>query len=835
MNQNKLDIKTIEEYVKQTGRKVRVLWLSDTPTCATGFAQVAKNILRVLNQTGLFEFDVVGINYDGTPHDLPYKIHPALNALKMQNQGYNDLYGRQELLDMLGSGQYDLFFTLQDTFIIEPMVKAIGETSKQMPVENKFKTMFYFPIDAVPKESWIKECVSKFDYPIAYTNYAYEECIKKDKELANRLKVIYHGTNIDDFKPITELDGQTVKQIRDKFFLKENRDKFIFMNLNRNQPRKDMVRTMKAFSILHKERPDTFLYLHCQAIDAGGNLFELDKQFCLRIAKDWSCPNPQHFQANQGYPIAMINALYNSVDCVVSTTLGEGWGLCLEPKSLVKTRKGYKEIQNININDFVLTHRGYKEVLDKKSRHFKGDLIEITANKRSKNDTLKLTPEHKILTFNGWTEAKKLKIGDLIADVRDEFDKYQRQKFDLAEYCNTLDYCRSEKHIWCHGSYKKNFKRFVNLNKDFAELYGIYLAEGSASKNGIVFSISQDEKEFTNRIIELVKKVWGLECYIENDKNSKKRWIRVYGNILKIFYKEISGRGARNKDIKIFDRLTQHTAAKVLKGFWTGDGSKERYGYEMTTCSRKLAYNLSALGDRLNMKWSVEYNPKRDSYRLRTGKDYAYHFSLILGNTAFQKFGFIQKDNVVTWLKVKNISKYKYDGDVYDIMVNDCHQFMTNHCIVHNSNTEAFATKTPLIVPNNTSAPEICGEQGERGLKVKSGSDDNLWSPILSGDNERMRPIVDVYDMVEKMKWVMDNPEKVKEMTERAYTWAIERRWESELIGGKWIELFKTAALQNLTDRGVIGTQKIGRNEPCPCGATKKNGKPKKYKQCCAK
>ena len=472
MDKNKLDVKTIEEYVEKTGKKIKVLWLSDTPTCATGFGCVAKNILKVLNKTGLFEFDVVGINYDGTPHDLPYKIYPALNALKAQNPGYNDLYGRQEVLDMLGTGQYDLFFSIQDTFIIEPMVKAIEETSSKMPMENKFKTMFYFPIDAVPKESWIKDCVSKFDYPIAYTNYAYEECVKKDESLREKLSVIYHGTNIDDFKVVEKIGEKTIAEIRDKFFLKENRDKFIFMNLNRNQPRKDLVRTMRAFSILHKERPNTFLYLHCQAIDAGGNLFELDKQFGLQIAKDWSCPNPEHFQANQGYSIEMINALYNCCQCVVSTSLGEGWGL---------------------------------------------------------------------------------------------------------------------------------------------------------------------------------------------------------------------------------------------------------------------------------------------------------------------------------------------------------------------SYTEAFATKRPLIGPANTSFPEICGEQGERALKVDSGSNDNLWSAVLPGDNERLRPLTDVYDLVEKMKWVIDNPDKVALMKERAFQWAVKHRWDGEEVGGKWLELFKKAAFDNLVARGYVGSKKIGRNELCPCNSGKK------YKKCCGK
>jgi len=33
----------------------------------------------------------------------------------------------------------------------------------------------------------------------------------------------------------------------------------------------------------------------------------------------------------------------------------------------------------------------------------------------------------------------------------------------------------------------------------------------------------------------------------------------------------------------------------------------------------------------------------------------------------------------------------------------------------------------------------------------------------------------------------------------------------------------------------VKNNDKVGRNDPCPCGATKADGKPKKYKHCCGK
>ena len=57
--------------------KIRVLAWGDY-ACSTGFGTVMKNIMSEINNTGNYEIDVIGVNYDGAP--LRYK-HLARNAL----------------------------------------------------------------------------------------------------------------------------------------------------------------------------------------------------------------------------------------------------------------------------------------------------------------------------------------------------------------------------------------------------------------------------------------------------------------------------------------------------------------------------------------------------------------------------------------------------------------------------------------------------------------------------------------------------------------------------------------------------------------------------------
>ena len=295
--------------------KKKVLVWADSPTCSTGFATVSRNVLKVLYDTGKYDFDVVGINHGGQPHDFPYKIWPAMNPVAADKR-YQVPHGFQLFVDMAGKGIYDIIFIIQDTFIVSHVMDALEKTWNK--VEKKFSVVYYFPIDATPKKEWITKVVSKLHYPVAYTQYAKSEAEVHDPNLY-KMPIIYHGVNKEEFFP---MDKQVVK----KEMYKEKADKFIILSVARNQPRKDLLRTFMGYSLFRKKHPDSFFYILAQANDVGGNLIELAANCGLEYGKDWGCPPPE-YSANQGFPVSTVNMIYNSADLVVSTAHGEGFGL----------------------------------------------------------------------------------------------------------------------------------------------------------------------------------------------------------------------------------------------------------------------------------------------------------------------------------------------------------------------------------------------------------------------------------------------------------------------------------------------------------------------------
>lgn len=338
--------------------KIKVAVLADSPTVVTGFGNVCREVLANLYATGLFEFEIVGINYDGSPHNLPYKIYPAVNAL-VPDPAYREPYGRQRFLDLVCTGRFDIVWVLQDSFIVaQELAQRICEANAKLEPGYKFQFIYYFPIDAVPKKSWIDQSALMADFPVVYTRYGYSEVMKlyavgadtkltpeqqqKNKEeyelMEAKLQIVYHGSNTKAFYPIES--AEELATLRERLW-GPHKDKFIFMNLNRNQPRKDLFRTLQAFKILldrrrAKGKDDVYLYLHCALADTGLNLVEMSKQINLVEGEEYAFPDPKMFSTSSGYPVEVVNQMYNASDCVVTTTLGEGWGLSITEGMAVK-------------------------------------------------------------------------------------------------------------------------------------------------------------------------------------------------------------------------------------------------------------------------------------------------------------------------------------------------------------------------------------------------------------------------------------------------------------------------------------------------------------------
>lgn len=112
-----------------------------------------------------------------------------------------------------------------------------------------------------------------------------------------------------------------------------------------------------------------------------------------------------------------------------------------------------------------------------------------------------------------------------------------------------------------------------------------------------------------------------------------------------------------------------------------------------------------------------------------------------------------------------------------------------------------MACKTPVLMPNNTAMAELITE--DKGYLADSGSSFNLWTS-LPNDNDVLRPLVDVEDMVNKMLYIYNNYEDAKQKAETAYKWIqSDLKWSGK-IAKQWLKVFdeEVAALGTNTNYG---------------------------------
>jgi hypothetical protein len=139
--------------------------------------------------------------------------------------------------------------------------------------------------------------------------------------ITKAITVIPHGVTPGQFYPTDKAEA------RRKLGLKP--ESFIVFNGNRNQFRKRIDITIKAFAAFAVNKPEAMLYLHMGLKDQGWDIMEVFAREMSRVGLD---PNNRIIMtSNQPNPpnvsVEMLNDIYNACDVGVNTCKGEGWGL----------------------------------------------------------------------------------------------------------------------------------------------------------------------------------------------------------------------------------------------------------------------------------------------------------------------------------------------------------------------------------------------------------------------------------------------------------------------------------------------------------------------------
>jgi glycosyltransferase involved in cell wall biosynthesis len=281
--------------------KPRLLWLGDSPTAPTGFARVTENVLARLRPD--WAVGVIGINYSGDPHKLPYPIYPAHLG--------GDMYGRGRFEEIVKGVLPAVVLILNDPWIVASF----------LDVETDVPIVAYMPVDAPNQPPEAMALLNKLKLSVFYTQFGLDEARKAG--YTGPAEIVPHGVDSQLYRPIDRAEALAALGLDEKL----PDDVFIVGNVNRNQQRKRLDLTMMLFArwVEQHEIPDNVrLLLHCARRDIGWDLVSLARYLGIKERLIFS--NPAETSMS-GLPEDVMPYVYNAIDVQVSTTMGEGWGL----------------------------------------------------------------------------------------------------------------------------------------------------------------------------------------------------------------------------------------------------------------------------------------------------------------------------------------------------------------------------------------------------------------------------------------------------------------------------------------------------------------------------
>lgn len=349
-----------------SNKKLNLLGWCDSPLSVTGFGVVAKNILNRIHNTGAFNVACIGINhldehaekaFLDRANDVPYRVYIGQDIAQLgQGQyGVADPMGRQKLISMFTNQNVDAIFLMRDLWdMCVPQMPGQPAFSSYLPLHiqlakergRNFRVLAHFPLEHRVRPDW-KPILDQIDY-----GYAFTDCYLDDlKPWSKNIKWAPQGADANIFKPLppqgwgtaliaypnTRTLAQEVIVNKKDFRIKKMRlpdpDAFVVINVNRNQPRKDIRSTLQAFAQLKQLTASSprkvVLWLQMRPDDAFGDARRLCQEEGLIVDRDVFFP--PYFNVGVGWSNEELNMLYNAADVFISTSVAEGMGLtCIE-------------------------------------------------------------------------------------------------------------------------------------------------------------------------------------------------------------------------------------------------------------------------------------------------------------------------------------------------------------------------------------------------------------------------------------------------------------------------------------------------------------------------
>jgi len=307
---------------KNAVKKLKFLLVSTHIQQFTGYSKVSHNMILELSKKPWLKLTHFGFQKmpEVPPGFRPYppnvEAYDAAANERPQQQGF----GYQQLPDFIRRNEPNVVMIYNDLSVVTRFLEEIRKSG----IPRNFKLWVYCDqVYNTQLQPFLDILNRDADLVFTFSN-AWKKCLK-EQGITRPLDVITHGFDKDKFFPIPRELAR--KQMNLPM------DRFIFLNLNRNQPRKRYDILLMAFVELIAKYPTKPIYLFCvcdKGEKGGWDLFGLYKrELALRkIPVEHFADRLMVSSVDMVFRDEDINMFYNAANVGINTADGEGWGLC---------------------------------------------------------------------------------------------------------------------------------------------------------------------------------------------------------------------------------------------------------------------------------------------------------------------------------------------------------------------------------------------------------------------------------------------------------------------------------------------------------------------------
>jgi len=330
----------------------------------------------------------------------------------------------------------------------------------------------------------------------------------------------------------------------------------------------------------------------------------------------------------------------------------------------------YREIRDISVGDYVMTHKGrFRRVTKKFQNIWQGTSYKIRTI--GTFYAPECTPNHPFLTQDGWKEAKDITTDDYLC-----FHSFSEIEKDTSVFPFESD----PDFLWC---------------------LGLFLADGSFNEYSTKFSLNTTTKLGHAKRLKATMEKLGADVSW-NEYGEQNLTITVRGRFWRNVFRDLCGEHCDKK--KINDRLmvlNTELQMNIFEGWNSGDGqsSYEDVGRIMvSTTSECLLRQMQQILLRNEKTATIRKRKKREERKQSYELYYYFQDKKDTTKNKRNKFSYWKDGNL--FVRVRDIEKTKQytSGNVYNLEVEEDESYIAEGFVVHNCT--AYATSHAMRIMN---------------------------------------------------------------------------------------------------------------------------------------